>query len=67
MSNWLNTTRPIRGLPKDFKRPCHLCGYCPYGQLVEEFPIKEPRGKMSCAVFGHDCPAYYHAEQMTEG
>jgi hypothetical protein len=23
------------------EKPCHKCGFCPYGQLVEEFPIYE--------------------------
>lgn len=48
-------------------KPCHSCGYCPYGQTVEAFPIENPRGELSCNVFGHDCPAYYMAEPLSEG
>ena len=47
-------------------KPCHKLGYCPYGMLVEEFPISERRTKLSCTTFGHDCPVFYHAEDITE-
>ena len=43
-----------------------MCGFCPYGQLVEEFKIREVRDEYSCEVFGHDCPVYYHAEGPVE-
>ncbi|HAW59064.1 MAG TPA: hypothetical protein DCX03_08655 [Bacteroidales bacterium] len=107
---WLNTKRRIWKAGK-IERPCHACGYCPYGQLVEEFPCHQEAAdyaakhnmwvkwdnnapvkwvkckkddpdptKMedidaampfveehySCKVFGHDCPAYYHAEMLAE-
>lgn len=42
------------------EKPCYSCGYCPYGVLVENFPLQ--RDSFSCEVFGHDCPAYYLAE-----
>jgi len=71
-SHWLNTkivTHP------DLEKPCIKLGYCPYGQLVEEFPL-HPNGeytKLSCALenesiiqFGHDCPVHYHAELVKE-
>ena len=48
----------------EIERPCKYCGYCPYGQLVEEFPIE--RGRFACPVFGHDCPVYYHAEPFVD-
>lgn len=101
-------------------KPCKLCGFCPYGQLVEDFPLPDiprseaikhnnymadalakgvfdkpdpnnpylmtrdeaiaeienfnpedypdnpPVDKMSCKVFGHHCPVYYHAELLAE-
>ena len=47
-------------------RPCHELGYCPYGQLVEEFPLEKKSGKFSCKTFGHNCPMYYMAEDITE-
>jgi len=52
--------------PLEFDKPCHKCGYCPYGKLVEEFPILEERNEMSCKVFGHQCPAFYAAEPLAE-
>jgi hypothetical protein len=76
MSKWLNNKHIQMGVKNGewngfYKwllkgnQPCHFCGYCPYGKLVEEFPLKE-RSKYSCKVFGHDCPAYYQAEPMAE-
>ena len=61
MSKWLNNETPIL---KKVVKPCKLCGFCPYGQLVEEFPLN--RNERSCGVFGHDCPAFYHSEFMSE-
>jgi len=40
MSKWLNNKIRIHG-HKKVEKPCYLCGYCPYGQLVEEFPLHE--------------------------
>jgi len=92
------------------KKPCYALGYCPYGILVEAFPLYEkekakaielgwyckrnPKGtgwiacdkddedaspdigrvfrefghldERSCAVFGHNCPVFYVAEDFTE-
>ena len=61
MSKWLNTTVIIN---KTIERPCNKCGFCPYGSLIEEFPLED--NNMSCKVYGHNCPAYYHAEFITE-
>lgn len=39
---------------------------------IKEFDINDyvddpiPIDKMSCGVFGHHCPVYYHAELMAE-
>lgn len=119
MSEWLNTTHIQKGEKNgewnDFykwllegNKPCHACGYCPYGQLVEAFPLHEEaydfavkmdkyskrnpdapgwiecdkddedaypdidygmrhtKSEVPCKVFGHDCPAFYHAEPMCE-
>lgn len=50
-------------------KPCWEIKYCPYGPLVEEFPLRgettEDDGK-SCRIFGHDCPVFYAAEPFTE-
>ena len=56
---WLNTN--IVRHPK-IEKPCHLLNYCPYGQLVEEFPLPKEKTNLSCELFGHDCPVHYHAE-----
>ena len=62
---WLNPYFIIKtNLKKD--KPCHKLGWCPYGPLVEEFPISEKRTKLSCKTFGHNCPVFYHAEDITE-
>jgi hypothetical protein len=46
-------------------KPCKLCGFCPYGRLVEEYPFTDSE-QMSCEVFGHDCPAYYLSEPFVD-
>jgi hypothetical protein len=33
---WINNKVPLW---KDVIKPCKLCGFCPYGQLVEEYPL----------------------------
>jgi len=33
---WINNEVPLW---KDVIKPCKLCGFCPYGQLVEEYPL----------------------------
>lgn len=40
MSLWLNTTKRLHD-EQGIEKPCHDLGYCPYGQLVEEFPLHE--------------------------
>ena len=79
MSIWLNNKKPIHSPTKDSSitlnkktykykvtKPCHKLKLCPYGQLVEEFPIPEKSTKLSCKTFGHDCPVFYMAEPITE-
>ena len=63
MSKWLNTTKMIW---KKAVKPCRAVGFCPYGRLVEEFPLRDEDGAASCQVYGHDCPAFYHAEPLAE-
>ena len=48
-------------------KPCKKLGFCPYGPLVEDFPLKNKRTKKSCRLFGHECPVFYVAENITEG
>jgi hypothetical protein len=47
-------------------KPCWEIKYCPYGPLVENFPLKEIRNEKACLIFGHDCPVFYVAEPFTE-
>ncbi len=47
-------------------KPCWEIKYCPYGPLIEEFPLKSERDSQSCRIFGHDCPVFYVAEPLTE-
>ena len=65
MSIWINKKFKLKdNLNRD--KPCHKLKYCPYGQLVEEYPIRKTRTKYSCKLFGHDCPMYYQAEDARE-
>lgn len=63
MSVWLNNEKITK---PDAEKPCHKLGWCPYGELVEEFPLKEDRDEQSCSVFGHNCPVFYHKEDASE-
>ena len=69
-TQWLNAEKVIH---PDLEKPCIRLDYCPYGQLVEEFPLHETDTKLSCSLengaiipFGHDCPVHYHAELVKE-
>jgi hypothetical protein len=46
-------------------KPCWELKYCPYGSLVEEFPIAED-SEYTCRIFGHICPVFKVAEPLTE-
>lgn len=60
-------------------KPCWELNYCPYGPLVEQFPLpyktlqdaqedkmsKSDREK-TCSVFGHICPVFFVSEPFTE-
>lgn len=59
---WTNTTKVIESNLKK-EKPCKKLGYCPYGSIVECFPFTDK--KLSCPVFGHDCPMYYNAEDLS--
>jgi len=47
-------------------KPCWELKYCPYGPLVEDFPLKPVPDEQSCRIFGHDCPVFSMAEPFTE-
>lgn len=63
------------------EKPCHILKYCPYGCLVEYFPLgdeevewngiklpwlKKRSEAYSCGIFGHDCPVFYVAGELSE-
>lgn len=53
--------------PVRIEKPCHKLGWCPYGKLVEGFPLEMgPRSDTSCQIFGHDCPVFYCSEPLSE-
>lgn len=61
---WLNTTTVVK---PEIEKPCIKLRYCPFGQLVEEFPFHD--NGLSCSekngaiiTFGHDCPVHYLVE-----
>ena len=47
-------------------KPCWELKYCPYGPIVEDFPLSEVRDERSCRIFGHNCPVFTVAEPLTE-
>lgn len=58
----INWARRVKAVCK----PCWEIKYCPYGPLVEDFPLKAEPDEKSCRIFGHDCPVFYVAEPLTE-
>jgi len=48
------------------EKPCLKLGYCPYGPLIEQFPLKDKRNKQSCRIFGHQCAVFYVAEGFVD-
>ena len=47
-------------------KPCWEIKYCPYGPLVEQFPLAEGGDPQRCIIFGHICPVFRVAEPFTE-
>lgn len=46
-------------------KPCWELKYCPYGSLVESFPLSDDE-EYDCNIFGHQCPVFSIAEPFTE-
>ena len=59
VKEWVNVEYPLW---EYMVKPCKMLNYCPYGSIVELYPLPEDKTIMSCEVFGHDCPAFYNAE-----
>lgn len=47
-------------------KPCWEIKYCPYGPLVEDFPVAEMNDEKRCLIFGHQCPVFSVDEPFTE-
>lgn len=58
--------RDILSYASYINKPCKKIKNCPYGILVETFPLQNPSDKYSCTIFGHDCPCFYLTEMITE-
>jgi hypothetical protein len=52
---------------KHICKPCWELKHCPYGPLIEEFPLKIKFDNKSCRVYGHDCPVFTCNEPLSEG
>jgi len=50
--------------PRFIIKPCHVLRWCPYGDLVEQFPLGTPDDPRMCRVCGHICPVYEKAEKI---
>jgi hypothetical protein len=60
---YLNTTEIIM---EQATKPCWWLMFCPYGRLVEYYPLRHDRNEFSCKVFGHDCPVFYNIEAFQD-
>lgn len=58
----INAKRRVKAVCK----PCWEIRYCPYGPLVEHFPLADPDDDRGCRIFGHQCPVFHVAEPFTE-
>lgn len=47
--------------------PCLALGYCPYGVLVESFPLSKSDDRHGCDRFGHVCPVFTVAKPLEKG
>ncbi len=50
---------------ENLPKPCHALLWCPYGSLGDEYNPRSS-GTYSCRLYHHNCPAFYHAERITE-
>jgi len=54
--------RPVRCNAHSQGKPCQTLGWCPYGVLVEQFPLLPESDPRQCRRYGHLCPAFEVAE-----
>ena len=62
--NQKNARTCAKQFPKS--KPCLRLQYCPYGVLVENFPLVSPVDPTGCGVFFHACPAFFVAESVVD-
>ncbi len=55
-----------KGRVKAVCKPCWEIRYCPYGPLIEDFPLPDTDDDRGCRIFGHQCPVFHIAEPFTE-
>lgn len=65
ISEWVKSRKWDKKV-KAVCKPCWEIKYCPYGPLVEDFPIAEHDDEKRCIIFGHQCPVFSVAEPFTE-
>lgn len=65
ISDWVKS-RQWTKKAKAICKPCWEIKYCPYGPLVENFPIAKENDDKRCLIFGHQCPVFSVAEPFTE-
>lgn len=54
---------------KHICKPCWELKYCPYGSLVENFPLETDESRDTeevCLIFGHYCPVFFINEPLSE-
>ena len=61
----------LKDMIKWICKPCRELKYCPFGPLVEQFPLPSDRTEklvkeMSCSDFWHICPVFFCGEGFTE-
>lgn len=66
IQTWFDSTN-WKKRPNAICKPCWELKYCPYGPLVEDFPVGIPlEDDKVCRIFGHECPVFTVAEPFTE-
>ena len=55
---------------RNIQKPCLTLEYCPYGMLIENFPLANDKNvhrsykRYECKVYGHICPAILVAIEL---
>src|SRR5579864_3675797 len=57
---WVQLQEEFKKRSKHVCKPCWELKYCPYGPLVEQFPLEDDRDERACRIFGHNCPVFWN-------